>query len=77
MPTQLGRSKKIDFNFILDRIWKKLKGWKKKKISVEGRSVLINAVSQAIPTYIMSCVMFLKGLVDKIENSICRFWWGS
>jgi hypothetical protein len=28
MPTHLGRSKKIDFNFIMDRIWKKLKGWK-------------------------------------------------
>jgi hypothetical protein len=32
MPTQFGRSKEQDFNFIMDRIQKKLKGWKEKFI---------------------------------------------
>lgn len=39
MPTQFGRSKAQDFNYIMDRIWKKLKGWKEKNLSFEGRGV--------------------------------------
>jgi hypothetical protein len=30
-PTQIGRSKAQVFNFIQDKLWKKLKGWKEKK----------------------------------------------
>jgi hypothetical protein len=31
MPTYIGRSKNQAFQFIQDKIWKKLKGWKEKK----------------------------------------------
>jgi hypothetical protein len=76
MPTHFGRSKEHDFNFIMDRVWKKLKGWKERCLSFEGRGVLIRAVAQAIPTYIMSCFLLPKGLCNKIENVVCSFWWG-
>lgn len=65
MPTQFGRSKEQDFHFIMDKIWKKLKGWKEKCLSFEGRGVLIRAVAQAIPTYYMSCFLLPKGLCTK------------
>jgi len=77
MPTYFGRSKEQDFNFIMDRIWKKLKGWKEKSLSFEGRAVLIRAVAQAIPTYIMSCFLLPKGICRRIEKAVCSFWWGS
>lgn len=77
MPTNFGRSKEQDFYFIMDRIWKKLKGWKEKNLSFEGRGVLIRAVAQAIPTNYMSCFFFPKGLCSKIEKVVCSFWWGS
>lgn len=77
MPTHFGRSKEQDFNFIMDRIWKKLKGWKEKNMSFEGRAVHIRAVAQAIPTYIMSCFLLPKGLCCRIEKVVCSFWWGS
>jgi hypothetical protein len=77
MPTQLGRSKQDVFNFILDKIWKKLKGWKEKNLSFAGRSTLIKAVIQGIPTYVMSCFMLPKGLCHQIERLACNFWWGS
>lgn len=60
----------------MDRIQKKLKGWKEKSLSFEGRGVLIRAVAQAIPTYIMSCFLLPKGLCDRIERVVCSFWWG-
>jgi hypothetical protein len=44
----------------MDRIWKKLKEWKEKSLSFEGKEVLIRAVAQAISTYYMSCFLLLK-----------------
>lgn len=77
MPTQFGRSKEQDFQFIMDKIWKKLKGWKEKCLSFEGRGVLIRAVAQAIPTYYMSYFLLPKGLCTKIEKAVCSFWWST
>ncbi|MCI18524.1 putative ribonuclease H protein, partial [Trifolium medium] len=76
MPTQVGRSKKQLFNFIMDKIWGKVKGWKENKLSFAGRGVLIRSVIQAIPTYIMSCFSIPQGICEQIESAICRYWWG-
>jgi exonuclease III len=76
-PTHIGRSKPQVFNFIQDRVWKKLKGWKEKNLSFAGRGTLIKAVAQAIPTYLMSCFLLPKGLCNRLESMISRFWWGS
>jgi hypothetical protein len=77
MPTYIGRSKNQVFQFIQDKIWKKLKGWKEKNLSFAGRATLIKAVDQAIPTYIMSSFLLPKGLCDHMESQISRFWWGN
>jgi hypothetical protein len=76
MPTTMRRARTQDFNFIMDRVWNKLKGWKEKNLSFSGRSVLINAVIQAIPTYMMSCFLIPKEICHQIEKAICNFWWG-
>jgi ribonuclease HI len=73
----MGRSKTQIFNFIQDKLWKKLKGWKEKNLSFAGRSTLLKVVAQAIPTYHMSNFLIPKGLCDKMESLMCNFWWGS
>jgi hypothetical protein len=72
MCTHFGRSNEQDFQFLMDRIWKKLKGWKEKSLSFEGRGVLIRAVARSIPTYIMSCFLLPKNLCEKIEKDVCE-----
>ena len=42
LPTMFEKSKKLIFNFIREHIWKKLKSWKEKLLSMEGKEVLIN-----------------------------------
>jgi hypothetical protein len=76
MPTSMSRTRTQDFNFIMDRIWSKLKGWKERNLSFSGRSVLISAVIQAIPTYMMSCFIIHKEICSQVEKAICNFWWG-
>jgi hypothetical protein len=75
-PTFIGRAKSQVFSYILDRVGKKLKGWKEKNISFAGRATLIKAVAQAIPTYLMSIYLIPKGLCHKMESMISNFWWG-
>lgn len=53
-----------------------LSSWKTGMLSQAMREVLIKAVAQAIPTYIMSCFAIPNSICDNMESLICRFWWG-
>ncbi|KAL4625859.1 hypothetical protein ACB092_05G055500 [Castanea dentata] len=64
------------FNYIKEKVWVNLQGWKEKLLSQAGREVLLKAVVQAIPTFTMTCFKLLKGLYHDIEAMIRKFWWG-
>lgn len=72
-----GRSSKTIFSLVIDRIWKKMKGWKEKCLSRVDKKILIKVVAQAIPNYIMSCYKLPEGCSDEIDTVLARFWWGS
>ena len=72
----MGRHKNASFDYIKERVWRTLQGWKEKLLSQARREVLIKAVVQAIPTFTMSCFKLPMGLCDEIEKLIRKFWWG-
>ncbi|XP_057458292.1 uncharacterized protein LOC130749012 [Lotus japonicus] len=76
LPTIVGKSKTQIFNFVKDRVWKKLKGWKERSLSRAGREVLVKAVAQAIPSYVMSCFLLPDSLCSQIKGMISQFYWG-
>ncbi|XP_010696021.2 uncharacterized protein LOC104908596 [Beta vulgaris subsp. vulgaris] len=76
IPTICGRSKKMLFRGLLDRMWKKLRGWKEKLLSRAGKEVLIKAVIQAIPTYLMGVYKFPVAIIHEFKSAMARFWWG-
>nr|GEV72389.1 ribonuclease H [Tanacetum cinerariifolium] len=49
MPLVIGRFKKLVFEAILDKIKKKLGGWKEKTLPIARKEVLIKSVAQAMP----------------------------
>ena len=75
LPVYMGRSKAKMFNYLKDRVWKRIQGWKEKLLSSAGKDTLIKAVAQAIPTFAMSCFDLTKKLCDEISRMICRYWW--
>ena len=77
MPAMVGRSKTRAFVGIKERLAKKLQGWNERILSKAGREVLIKAVTQAIPTYTMSCFKLPKGFCDDINSLTTNFWWGN
>jgi ribonuclease HI len=75
LPVHLGASKSKEFEYLKEKIWQHIQGWKEKILSKAGKEILIKAVAQAIPTYAMSCFDLTKSLCDDISAMICRYWW--
>lgn len=55
LPMMGGKNKKVMFKSIRDRIWRQLHSWKSNLFSQAGKEILLKAVIQAMPTYVMSC----------------------
>lgn len=50
LPVHVSHSKTKAFEYIKDKIQARIQGWKEKLPYMEGKEILINAISQAIPT---------------------------
>ncbi|KAL0440469.1 UNVERIFIED_CONTAM: hypothetical protein Slati_2529900 [Sesamum latifolium] len=75
LRTVVGQSRGELFLTIKDRMWGRIQGWNTKLLSQAGCGVLINAVLQSIPTYVMSCFRLPDYLLHEIEMMIAEFWW--
>lgn len=60
---------------VITRIQQKLAGWKAKLLSRAGRLVLIKSVLNSIPLYYMSIYKISKGVVKKMIQLQCQFFW--
>jgi len=77
LPTQIGRRKVDCFTYIKEKVWKRIQGWKESMLSRAGKEVLIKAVAQAIPTYVMGVVELPVILCDQIEKLMNGYWWST
>ena len=73
----MGRGKKASFNYIKERVWRKLQDWDGKLLSQAGREVLIKAVIQAIPTFAMGVLSSLWAFVMRSKLWSRSFGGGS
>lgn len=76
-PIRHTGSSSQDFNFILERVKKKLAGWKTNLLSLAGRTVLIQASSAAIPSYVMKFNQISSKILEGIDRVNRNFLWGS
>ncbi|KAL0001694.1 hypothetical protein SO802_015475 [Lithocarpus litseifolius] len=65
-----------DFQDVIDRVQKKLQGWKAKLLSQAGRATLISFVLQALPLYTFSCFRIPNFVCAKLDEIVRCFWWG-
>lgn len=65
LATHIGQSTIQVFNYLMDKIRKKLKGWKSHILSYAGRATLVKSVSQAIPTYITTSFLIPNTIYHK------------
>ncbi|XP_023928894.1 uncharacterized protein LOC112040231 [Quercus suber] len=65
------------FNFVAERVIKKLSGCKAKLLSFAGRTVLVKSMMSAIPNYVMQGAALPIHLCDKLDKISRDFLWGS
>lgn len=75
LPSLIGRSKKMVFFFMKERVWKRIQSWNSKFLSKAGKAVLIKSVAQAIPSYYMSCFLIPKTVCKELEIMMNGYWW--
>ncbi|CAM8950720.1 unnamed protein product [Rhodiola kirilowii] len=75
LPLLVGQKKSELFRCMVDKVWRKVKDWKCRLLSIGGREVLIKAVIQAIPTYMMSVYYFPRKIIAEINKLMLQFWW--
>lgn len=77
LPSLIGGSKKSVFNFLKDRVWKRIQGWGNKLLSRDGKTVLVKNVAQSILSYSMTYFLIPKSFCQEIERLMNGFWWSS
>jgi hypothetical protein len=76
MPTDIGRSPTLAFNFLQDRVWKRIMGVSDRPLSRAGKDIFLKSVVQAIATHIMNCFEISVSTCDRMRRAIADFWWG-
>ena len=73
LPTLIGWRKYDSFAFLKERVWKKIQDWKGKLLSKGGKEILIKAVAQSIPTYMMGVFQLPEKLCDELDAMCAKF----
>lgn len=76
LPSLIGRNKYEVFEFIKEKAWNRMKGWRTKMLSSAGKEILLKSVVQTLPSYVMCVFVILIQLCEKLERMMNSFWWG-
>ena len=76
VPLIHGRVRKNHFNHIINKMQRKLSGWKASVLSLAGRATLVQAVTSSIPTYTMQTMKFPMSVCKHIDKINSNFLWG-
>ncbi|CAN1824009.1 Putative ribonuclease H protein At1g65750 [Linum perenne] len=76
VPVIHGRVRKDTFSYIIERIDKKLDGWKRNTLSLAGRVTLAQSVLNSLPSYAMQTAALPASILNAIDCRIRRFVWG-
>ena len=75
-PIIHGRLKRSQFNFVIEKVQRKLVGWKAHSLSFAGRATLVQTVSSTVPNYNMQTVMIPKSVCNRLDKINRDFLWG-
>lgn len=75
-PTTEGRMNKGKLQSLQEIIWKRVIQWGENLLSSGGKEVLIKAVIQAIPVYVIGFFKLPESVCEDLNKLTRNFWWG-
>ncbi|KAJ8436976.1 hypothetical protein Cgig2_012263 [Carnegiea gigantea] len=76
VPTINGKVTKETFREVVQRVDKRLSGWKTKCLSLAGRLTLIHSTLSSLPSFIMQMTWLPRSICDELDRKTRRFLWG-
>lgn len=77
VPLHYSKLRKEDLQPIVDKVIKRISGWKGRFLSYGGKLVLLKSCISSIPTYLLSFLKFPKWAIHAISSQMSHFFWGN
>ncbi|XP_056698590.1 uncharacterized protein [Spinacia oleracea] len=74
-PIDLGKKKKEDFQFIIDKIQNKVLAWSSLHLSQSMKVILIQSILISVVSHVMRCMKVPASVTNKIDALVTRFFW--
>jgi len=75
VPATFQKSKGNDFNYLIEKVQKKLQGWKTKLLPSAGWWLLINNIVAALFQHTLLVYQVPIGILQKFKSLIMNFFW--
>lgn len=73
----MGWLKGTKLTMAIEKVLARMEGWKGSLLNPAGKEILIKAIIQAIPSYIMSIVKLPKTFSDKLIAAVMEIGWSN
>ena len=64
------------YQYLIDKIQKKIEGWQVKYLSVAGHATLIQSTSASVPIHVMQTTLLPQKISRQLDKLNCKFLWG-
>lgn len=72
-PSFTTRQTANTYQYLVDKIQKRIEGWQAKYLSMAGRVTLINSLAASIPIYAKKTTLLPQKVSQKLDKFSCQF----
>jgi hypothetical protein len=77
VPLHFEKLKREDVQPLVDKLIKRVAGWRGKLLAYSSRLTLIQSCLASIPVYLLSCIKFPKWTIKLLETQMAHYLWNN
>lgn len=77
LPEQFGKKKVELFQYRVEKVRARTKGWSNKFLSQGGKEILLKSIAVAMHVYTMNCFKLPKSICEDIDRILANYWWNN
>jgi hypothetical protein len=75
IPLHHSKLRREDLQSLVDKIIKRIAGWRGKLLTQAGRLILIKTCLASIPVYLLSFFKFPRWVIDLLNSHMANYFW--